>query len=172
MLDAKNKTTITILENSDGSFTYTVEYSLLPEMNFSNTYKVNYTIQEVNSTTCGDIIFRLEKLPRWKNPGPLFRRWPRPTSTHGMPERKNTNIDELSHFSFCSVMGNNTMVSESLANNYGMTIRATIEGTALSFTEVFRRVSPTVTGFYVFYSEVQYWIHWLYSILLVLERFG
>ena len=74
MLDAKNKTTITILENSDGSFTYTVEYSLLPEMNFSNTYKVNYTIQEVNSTTSGDIIFRLEKLPRWKNPGPLFRR--------------------------------------------------------------------------------------------------
>ena len=53
-------------------------------------------------------------------------------------------------------MGNNTMVSESVANNYGMTIRATIEGTALSFTEVFRRVSPTVTGFYVFDSEVHY----------------
>jgi len=119
MLDAKNKTTITILENSDGSFTYTVEYSLLPEMNFSNTYKIGETT-------------KVEK------PWPLVQ-----TVTKTNEYTWNTR----------TVMGNNTMVSESVANNYGMTIRATIEGTALSFTEVFRRVSPTVTGFYVFDSE-------------------
>merc|ERR1711892_1165315 len=108
MLDARNKTTITI-----------IEYSLLPDMNFSNTYKIGETT-------------KVEK------PWPLVQRVTK-TNEHTWNTR--------------TVMGNNTMVSESVANNYGMTIRATIEGTALSFTEVFRRVSPTVTGFYVFDSE-------------------
>eukprot|EP00090_Calanus_glacialis_P019700 TRINITY_DN3020_c0_g1_i1.p1 TRINITY_DN3020_c0_g1~~TRINITY_DN3020_c0_g1_i1.p1 ORF type:complete len:442 (+),score=134.66 TRINITY_DN3020_c0_g1_i1:166-1326(+) len=51
------------------------------------------------------------------------------------------------------VMGDKTMVSDSTVNNYGMTICGTIEGTALSFREEFKRVSPKVTGFYVFESE-------------------
>ena len=51
------------------------------------------------------------------------------------------------------------MVSDSTVNNYGMTICGTIEGTALSFREEFKRVSPKVTGFYVFESEVQSQTH-------------
>ena len=47
------------------------------------------------------------------------------------------------------------MVSESVANNYGMTVRGNIEGTALSFTQVYKRESPNVSGFYVFDTEVR-----------------
>jgi len=50
-------------------------------------------------------------------------------------------------------MGNKTMVSESVANNYGMTVCGNIEGTALSFSQVYKRESPNVSGFYVFDSE-------------------
>ena len=64
-------------------------------------------------------------------------------------------------------MGDKTMVSDSTVNNYGMTIRGTIEGTALSFREEFKRVSPKVTGFYVFESEVS-----LRHMLLFLISFG
>ena len=53
-------------------------------------------------------------------------------------------------------MGNKTMVSESVATSYGMTVKANIDGTALSCTQVYKRVQPNVSGFYVFDSEV--WI--------------
>ena len=39
-------------------------------------------------------------------------------------------------------------------NNYGMCLRGTIEGTALSFTEQFKKVSPKVSGFYTLENEV------------------
>ena len=48
------------------------------------------------------------------------------------------------------------MVSESVATSYGMTVKANIEGTALSLTEVYKRVNPPVSGYYVFDTEV--WI--------------
>ena len=46
------------------------------------------------------------------------------------------------------------MTNESVVHNYGMSMRGTVEGTGLSFTEEFKRVSPQVTGFYAFESEV------------------
>ena len=46
------------------------------------------------------------------------------------------------------------MVSESVATSYGMTVKANIDGTALSCTQVYKRVQPNVSGFYVFDSEV------------------
>merc|ERR1712212_1437934 len=52
-----------------------------------------------------------------------------------------------------TVMGDKTMVSESVATSYGMTVKANVEGTALSCTQVFKRVQPHVSGFYVFDSE-------------------
>jgi len=50
-------------------------------------------------------------------------------------------------------MGGKVMNTETTGNNYGMTLRGTIEGTALSFSEEFKRVSPQVSGFYVFESQ-------------------
>merc|ERR1719357_1566172 len=52
-----------------------------------------------------------------------------------------------------SVMGEHTMVSESTINNYGLTIRGTLQGSALSFREEFRKVSPKISGFYKLESE-------------------
>ena len=46
------------------------------------------------------------------------------------------------------------MTNESVVHNYGMSMRGTVEGTGLSFTDEFKRVSPQVTGFYAFESEV------------------
>ena len=46
------------------------------------------------------------------------------------------------------------MITENVVHNYGMSLRGTIEGTALSFSEEYKRVSPQVTGFYVYESEV------------------
>ena len=53
-----------------------------------------------------------------------------------------------------SEMGGKVMIAETTGNNYGVSIRGTIEGTALSFSEEFRRVSPQVTGLYYLESEV------------------
>lgn len=50
-------------------------------------------------------------------------------------------------------MADKVMITESVFHNYGMSLRGTVEGTALSFTEEFKKVSPQVTGFYVFESE-------------------
>merc|ERR1711915_153282 len=52
-----------------------------------------------------------------------------------------------------SVMGEHTMVSESTINNYGLTICGTLQGSALSFREEFRKVSPKISGFYKLESE-------------------
>ena len=51
-------------------------------------------------------------------------------------------------------MGGKVMIAETTGNNYGVSIRGTIEGTALSFSEEFKRICPQVTGLYVFESEV------------------
>ena len=45
------------------------------------------------------------------------------------------------------------MVVETTMHNYGMTIRGTVEGTALSFREECKRVAPTVSRFYAFESD-------------------
>jgi len=50
-------------------------------------------------------------------------------------------------------MGGKVMVTESTMHNYGMSIRGTLEGTALSFREEFKKISPKVDGFYVFESD-------------------
>jgi len=50
-------------------------------------------------------------------------------------------------------MGGKVMIAETTGNNYGVSIRGTIEGTALSFSEEFKRICPQVTGLYVFESE-------------------
>jgi len=52
-----------------------------------------------------------------------------------------------------SEMGGKVMITETVSHNYGMSLRGTIEGTALSFSEEYKRVSPQVTGFYVYESE-------------------
>ena len=40
MVDPKNEVRVTVIENPDGSFSYTSKHSLTPELNFSSTYKV------------------------------------------------------------------------------------------------------------------------------------
>lgn len=50
-------------------------------------------------------------------------------------------------------MGGKTTISESVIHNYGMSIRGTVEGTALSYKEEFKKVDPKMSGFYVFECE-------------------
>jgi len=50
-------------------------------------------------------------------------------------------------------MGGKVMNTETTGHNYGFSLRGTIEGTALSFSEEFKKVDPQVTGYYVFESE-------------------
>jgi len=119
MVDPKNEVSVTVIENPDGSFSYTSKYSLSPEWNFSSSYKIG----ETNKI---DKPWPLEQTVTKNNPYTWIAR---------------------------TVMGNKTMVSESVATSYGMTVKANVEGTALSCTQVFKRVQPNVSGFYVFDSE-------------------
>jgi len=50
-------------------------------------------------------------------------------------------------------MGGKVMVTESTVHNYGMSVRGTVEGTACAFKEEFKKVSPKISGYYVFESE-------------------
>ena len=47
-----------------------------------------------------------------------------------------------------------TMVSEQIYTNRGMTTVVSVEGTGVTFTEVFKRVTPKISGYYTFESEV------------------
>ena len=71
-------------------------------------------------------------------------------------EYKNVSllVESGCHLLILSEMGGKVMIAETTGNNYGVSIRGTIEGTALSFSEEFRRVSPQVTGLYYLESEV------------------
>ena len=64
------------------------------------------------------------------------------------------------------------MVVETTMHNYGMTIRGTVEGTALSFREEFKRVAPTVSGFYAFESDVRRRIFMVLFTYIHTERSG
>jgi len=119
MLDPKNVITMTVVENSDGSFTSGTTQSLAPEFNHSSTFKIGET------TTV-------------KEPWPCTV-----TVTKKSDTVWNTRTE----------MGGKVMIAETTGNNYGVSIRGTIEGTALSFSEEFRRVSPQVTGLYYLESE-------------------
>jgi len=50
-------------------------------------------------------------------------------------------------------MGGKVMVTESTVHNYGMSVCGTVEGTACAFKEEFKKVSPKISGYYVFESE-------------------
>ena len=53
MVDTKNEVSVTVIENPDGSFSYSSKHSLTPELNFSSTYKVenNNIIRYYRQTT-------------------------------------------------------------------------------------------------------------------------
>eukprot|EP00091_Calanus_sinicus_P010425 TRINITY_DN2424_c0_g1_i7.p1 TRINITY_DN2424_c0_g1~~TRINITY_DN2424_c0_g1_i7.p1 ORF type:complete len:238 (+),score=77.13 TRINITY_DN2424_c0_g1_i7:163-876(+) len=119
MLDPKNEVTVTVSENSDGSFTSDSKHSLAPEFNSVVTFKIGETTA-------------IEK--------------PFPMTLTVTKKNENTWINRTE-------MGDKVMITENVVHNYGMSIRGTVEGTGLSLTEEFKRVSPQVTGFYAFESE-------------------
>merc|ERR1711970_1142774 len=119
MLDPQNKMTITMVENSDGSFTSTTTHSLATEFNTCHTFKIGET------TTI-------------KEP------WPCTMTVTKKSDSIWVNRTE---------MGGKVMNTETTGHNYGFSLRGTIEGTALSFSEEFKKVDPQVTGYYVFESE-------------------
>lgn len=47
-----------------------------------------------------------------------------------------------------------TLVYNNSFNNYGMVVNGKILGTDLTISEVFRRVTPQISGYYIFESEV------------------
>jgi len=119
MLSPNNKVTFTLSENGDGSFSSTLDYSMMKELNNTTTFKIGERVE-------------IEK------PWPMVM-----TIT-----KKSDNV-------WCnrSEMGGKVMVTESTVHNYGISIRGTLEGTALSYREEFKKVSPKVDGFYVFESD-------------------
>ena len=46
-----------------------------------------------------------------------------------------------------------TLISEQTFHNYGMTSVTTVEGSGVTFTEIFKRVTPKISGYFVFESE-------------------
>jgi len=50
-------------------------------------------------------------------------------------------------------MNGKVMVSEQKFNNYGMISNTTVEGTNISFREIFKKVTPNMTGYFTFESE-------------------
>ena len=59
-------------------------------------------------------------------------------------------------------MNGRVILGEQLVHNYGMTINRNIEGTDICYSEVLKRVTPKLNGYYMFESEV-YIIGVLYS---------
>ena len=51
-------------------------------------------------------------------------------------------------------MNGKTLVYNNSFNNYGMVVNGKILGTDLTISEVFRRVTPQISGYYIFESEV------------------
>ena len=47
-----------------------------------------------------------------------------------------------------------TLTSEMVFHNYGVSISNKIEGTNISFTELFKRITPKINGYFMFESEV------------------
>ena len=51
-------------------------------------------------------------------------------------------------------MNGKTVAHNMTFNNYGMTVNGKIMGTDLTFSEVFKRVTPQISGYYIFESQV------------------
>ena len=51
-------------------------------------------------------------------------------------------------------MNGKTVVHNMTFNNYGMVVNGKILGTDLIFSEVYKRVTPEISGYYIFESEV------------------
>ena len=47
-----------------------------------------------------------------------------------------------------------TLISEMVFHNYGVSICNKIDGTNVSFTELFKRITPKINGYFIFESEV------------------
>ena len=54
-----------------------------------------------------------------------------------------------------SEMLGKTLQSEMVFHNYGVSICNKIEGTNICFTELFKRITPKVNGYFTFESEVK-----------------
>ena len=59
-------------------------------------------------------------------------------------------------------MNGRVILGEQVVHNFGMTINRNIEGTDICYSEVLKRVTPKLNGYYMFESEV-YIIGVLYS---------
>ena len=52
-------------------------------------------------------------------------------------------------------MNGKTMVQNMSFNNYGLVINGKILGTEVTLREVFKRVTPQISGYYIYESEVR-----------------
>ena len=51
-------------------------------------------------------------------------------------------------------MNGKVLNTDQVYNNYGMTVVGSIEGTDIVFKEFYKRITPRISGYYVFESEV------------------
>ena len=51
-------------------------------------------------------------------------------------------------------MNGKVLNTDQVYNNYGMTVIGSIEGTDIVFKEFYKRITPRISGYYVFESEV------------------
>ena len=63
-------------------------------------------------------------------------------------------IDITSHNSNIREMLGKVLTSELVFHNYGVSICNKIEGTNVCFTELFKRITPRISGYFIFESEV------------------
>jgi len=64
-------------------------------------------------------------------------------------------INKKSNNNYCQRMEMNGKVlnTEQVYNNYGMSVLGSIEGTDITFKEYYKRITPRISGYYVFESE-------------------
>ena len=60
----------------------------------------------------------------------------------------------MNEWNFSSEMLGKTLISEMAFHNYGVSICNKIDGTNISFTELFKRITPKINGYFIFESEV------------------
>jgi len=73
--------------------------------------------------------------------------------TTPFPYTMTTTKNDANTFMYTMEMNGKTVVSSMAYNNYGFVVNGKIQGTNLTFTEVFKRVTPKISGYYIFESQ-------------------
>jgi len=112
---------------------------------------VEYNITET-SPGCYEVNSHVSLMPEWNQTYDLKlgekKELTAPIPCSVILTKKSDNV----YLNRSEMMGK-TLITEQTYSNYGMDTVVTVEGTGVSFTEIFKRVTPKISGYYTFESE-------------------